>query len=148
MDGAGGNGIVIGPQATTRGLRVARDGSRRSSRLDRRSAGGALHVAVAVADQVAPRHIDLRPFAANDGHRVHVVPGGLTRVALREGTLVVNSTQGGGSKDTWVLTSRPARPVAPDSPLELLPIAVPADAPDPGPGSEQQPQQQQQGPPC
>ena len=99
-------------------------------------------------DQLRPRHVDLRPFATNDGQRVHVLPGGLTRVALREGSLVVNSSQGGGSKDTWVLTSRPARPVAPDSPLELLPIAVPADAPDPGPGSEQQPQQQQQGPPC
>ena len=50
-----------------------------------------------------PRHIDLRPFAVNDGQRVWVVPGGLTRVALREGGLVVNSSQGGGSKDTWVV---------------------------------------------
>ena len=51
-----------------------------------------------------PRHIDLRPFAVNDGERVWVVPGGLTRVALPRGSLVVNSSQGGGSKDTWVLT--------------------------------------------
>ena len=75
---------------------------------------------------------------------IDITPGGLTRVALREGSLVVNSSQGGGSKDTWVLTSRPARPVSPESPLELLPMAVPADAPDPGPVTEQQPQQQQQ----
>ncbi len=51
----------------------------------------------------APRHVDLRPFAVNDGERVWVLPGGLTRVALPEGELVVNSSQGGGSKDTWVL---------------------------------------------
>ena len=50
-----------------------------------------------------PRHLDLRPFALNDGENVWVVPGGLTRVALGEGSLVVNSSQGGGSKDTWVL---------------------------------------------
>jgi uncharacterized circularly permuted ATP-grasp superfamily protein len=50
-----------------------------------------------------PRHIDLRPFAINDGHEVWVLPGGLTRVALGEGELVVNSSKGGGSKDTWVL---------------------------------------------
>ncbi len=52
---------------------------------------------------LAPRHLDLRPFAVNDGQKVWVLPGGLTRVALAEGSLVVNSSQGGGSKDTWVL---------------------------------------------
>ncbi|MFZ0013495.1 MAG: circularly permuted type 2 ATP-grasp protein, partial [Acidimicrobiia bacterium] len=52
---------------------------------------------------LAPRHIDLRPFALSGASGVEVVPGGLTRVALREGSLVVNSSQGGGSKDTWVL---------------------------------------------
>jgi hypothetical protein len=50
-----------------------------------------------------PRHADLRPFAVNDGKDVWVLPGGLTRVALPEGELVVNSSQGGGSKDTWVV---------------------------------------------
>ena len=52
---------------------------------------------------MGPRHLDLRPFALHDGEKVWVVPGGLTRVALPEGSLVVNSSQGGGSKDTWVL---------------------------------------------
>ncbi|MCB1938795.1 MAG: circularly permuted type 2 ATP-grasp protein, partial [Rhodocyclaceae bacterium] len=51
---------------------------------------------------IAPRHIDLRPFILS-GEEVRMVPGGLTRVALREGSLVVNSSQGGGTKDTWVL---------------------------------------------
>ncbi len=51
---------------------------------------------------IAPRHVDLRPFVLM-GRSVRIVPGGLTRVALREGSLVVNSSQGGGTKDTWVL---------------------------------------------
>jgi len=51
---------------------------------------------------LAPRHVDLRPFVLS-GRDVTMVPGGLTRVALREGSLVVNSSQGGGTKDTWVL---------------------------------------------
>jgi uncharacterized circularly permuted ATP-grasp superfamily protein len=51
---------------------------------------------------VAPRHVDLRPFLLV-GKDVKLVPGGLTRVALRAGSLVVNSSQGGGTKDTWVL---------------------------------------------
>lgn len=55
--------------------------------------------------KLAPRRIDLRPFALNGPEGISIVPGGLTRVALKEGSLVVNSSQGGGSKDTWVLTS-------------------------------------------
>jgi len=58
---------------------------------------------VLIGERLAPRHIDLRPFAVNDGSDVWLLPGGLTRVALQEGALVVNSSQGGGSKDTWVL---------------------------------------------
>jgi hypothetical protein len=56
-----------------------------------------------VDDGMRPRHADLRPFAVNDGKDIWVLPGGLTRVALPEGELVVNSSQGGGSKDTWVV---------------------------------------------
>jgi uncharacterized circularly permuted ATP-grasp superfamily protein len=59
-----------------------------------------------VEDGLRPRHLDLRPFAVT-GRDTWVLPGGLTRVAMREGSLVVNSSQGGGSKDTWVLDSGP-----------------------------------------
>ncbi|MEP2263490.1 MAG: circularly permuted type 2 ATP-grasp protein, partial [Paracoccaceae bacterium] len=52
---------------------------------------------------LSPRHVDLRPFALVAPGEVNIVPGGLTRVALKEGSLVVNSSQGGGTKDTWVL---------------------------------------------
>jgi uncharacterized circularly permuted ATP-grasp superfamily protein len=57
----------------------------------------------AALERVGGRHVDLRPYCLFDGEKVTVVPGGLTRVALREGSMVVNSSQGGGSKDTWVL---------------------------------------------
>ena len=53
-------------------------------------------------DRLEPRHLDLRPFVLT-GERTQVFPGGLTRVAMRRGSLIVNSSQGGGSKDTWVL---------------------------------------------
>jgi hypothetical protein len=62
-----------------------------------------------IEDRLQPRHVDLRPFAVNNGEGVWVLPGGLTRVALPEGELVVNSSQGGGSKDTWVLSPPPHR---------------------------------------
>ncbi|MEL7544953.1 MAG: circularly permuted type 2 ATP-grasp protein, partial [Pseudomonadota bacterium] len=52
---------------------------------------------------LAPRHVDLRPFALVSPKGIDMVPGGLTRVALKKGSLVVNSSQGGGTKDTWVL---------------------------------------------
>ncbi len=57
-----------------------------------------------VESGLAPRHVDLRPYVLS-GKTVNLVPGGLTRVALREGSLVVNSSQGGGTKDTWVLAT-------------------------------------------
>ncbi|MCY7413322.1 MAG: circularly permuted type 2 ATP-grasp protein, partial [Salinibacterium sp.] len=60
-----------------------------------------------VDEGMRPRHADLRPFAVNDGNDIWVLPGGLTRVALPEGELVVNSSQGGGSKDTWVVGQDP-----------------------------------------
>ncbi|MDT4887310.1 hypothetical protein FQZ97_1237480 [compost metagenome] len=55
-----------------------------------------------IGDEIEPRHVDLRPYILF-GEEIHVTPGGLTRVALKKGSLVVNSSQGGGSKDTWVL---------------------------------------------
>jgi uncharacterized circularly permuted ATP-grasp superfamily protein len=105
VDGAGGYGMLIGPHATPgeravfarrveanpRGY-IAQD----TVRLSR--------APVLVGERFRARHVDLRPFVLY-GERPLVVPGGLTRVALRDGSLVVNSSQGGGSKDTWVLSA-------------------------------------------
>jgi uncharacterized circularly permuted ATP-grasp superfamily protein len=107
VDGSGGKGIVIGPQATDAELAELSA----AVRADPRGwiAQRVVQLSTSptqVGDRLAPRHVDLRPFAVNDGERVWVLPGGLTRVALPEGSLVVNSSQGGGSKDTWVLADR------------------------------------------
>jgi uncharacterized circularly permuted ATP-grasp superfamily protein len=80
-----------------------------------------------IGDKLAPRHIDLRPFAVNDGSDVWLLPGGLTRVALPEGTLVVNSSQGGGSKDTWVLAREPAPAPRPRPAPRATPEVIPHD---------------------
>jgi uncharacterized circularly permuted ATP-grasp superfamily protein len=105
VDGSGGKGLVIGPDASRKELAELR------SRLIDDPRGWIAQPVVQlstiptlVEDGMRPRHVDLRPFAVNDGHDIWVLPGGLTRVALPEGQLVVNSSQGGGSKDTWVLT--------------------------------------------
>nr|WP_145230945.1 circularly permuted type 2 ATP-grasp protein [Rudaeicoccus suwonensis] len=104
VDGAGGKGIVIGPRATRQQLDELR------ARLLADPRGWIAQPVVQLSTvptfingRMAPRHVDLRPFAINDGDKVWVLPGGLTRVALPEGELIVNSSQGGGSKDTWVL---------------------------------------------
>jgi len=106
-----------------------------------------------VGGKMSPRHVDLRPFAVNDGQRVWVLPGGLTRVALAEGELIVNSSRGGGSKDTWVLAlNGPAAPAP-----QAQPRRVPSPAPQvtgpamhdlTGQQDHQQQQQQQAGPAC
>ena len=106
-----------------------------------------------IGGRIAPRHVDLRPFAVNDGDKVWVLPGGLTRVALPEGELVVNSSQGGGSKDTWVLSPprQTAEARSPTSrPIEFTSADLPEEPPrqDPGPFDDAvvgQSQQQQQG---
>ncbi|WP_405180156.1 circularly permuted type 2 ATP-grasp protein [Nocardia sp. NBC_01377] len=107
VEGSGGYGIVIGPDATQREL----DAVRRKVRADPRGwiAQPVVQLSTVptkIGNELVPRHVDLRPFAVNDGEDIWVLPGGLTRVALPEGSLVVNSSQGGGSKDTWVLTGR------------------------------------------
>jgi uncharacterized circularly permuted ATP-grasp superfamily protein len=143
VDGSGGHGIVIGPHAGDEELAEV---TRKVTELPRAYVAQDMVLLSTVpsqdGDRLRPRHVDLRPFATNDGDRVRVLPGGLTRVALREGSLVVNSSQGGGSKDTWVLTSLP-RPPAQDVLPEVLAGTLPADAPDPGPPTEQAQQQQQ-----
>jgi uncharacterized circularly permuted ATP-grasp superfamily protein len=104
VDGAGGVGIVIGPKASKAELALLRERVAADPRGWMAQRPVALSTSpVLIGEGLAPRHIDLRPFAVNDGEDVWLLPGGLTRVALPEGELVVNSSQGGGSKDTWVL---------------------------------------------
>jgi uncharacterized circularly permuted ATP-grasp superfamily protein len=104
VDGSGGKGIVIGPHATAAEL----DELRAKVLADPRAwiAQPVVQLSTVptfVDGELGPRHVDLRPFAVNDGDRVWVLPGGLTRVALGKGELIVNSSRGGGTKDTWVL---------------------------------------------
>jgi uncharacterized circularly permuted ATP-grasp superfamily protein len=129
VDGAGGKGIVIGPHADQSTL----DSLRAAVAADPRGWIAQRPVALStsptlVDNQVAPRHIDLRPFAINDGRDIWLLPGGLTRVALPAGALVVNSSQGGGSKDTWVLAAEPLaappRPRAAPDEIDLVPHDV------------------------
>jgi uncharacterized circularly permuted ATP-grasp superfamily protein len=101
--GSGGYGMLIGPHATE---------AERAAFADKLKAHPGDYIAqptlalstcpTFVKSGIAPRHVDLRPFVLF-GKEIRIVPGGLTRVALREGSLVVNSSQGGGTKDTWVL---------------------------------------------
>lgn len=101
--GAGGYGMLVGPAATREEISRFREVVK--ARPEQYIAQPTLALSTCptyVESGIAPRHIDLRPFVLS-GKEVRMVPGGLTRVALREGSLVVNSSQGGGTKDTWVL---------------------------------------------
>ena len=152
VDGSGGYGIVFGPNASEKELATIR----RKVSADPRGwiAQPVVQLSTVptkVGDTLAPRHVDLRPFAVNDGEQVWVLPGGLTRVALTEGSLVVNSSQGGGSKDTWVLASRTspaARELAGAQAVKTLPRSTAAAEMHPLQQqvmSDQQQQQQQTG---
>ncbi|MFO0918877.1 MAG: circularly permuted type 2 ATP-grasp protein [Planctomycetaceae bacterium] len=100
---SGGYGIVMGPQATRAELEKCAAQIRENPRNFIAQPMLMLSTVPTVVEQkLAPRHVDLRPFILY-GEDLFVLPGGLTRVALREGSMVVNSSQGGGSKDTWVL---------------------------------------------
>jgi len=103
VHGAGGYGMLVGPASTKAEIESFR------ARLIARPHGYIAQPTLALSScptfveaGIAPRHIDLRPFVLS-GKTVSMVAGGLTRVALREGSLVVNSSQGGGTKDTWVI---------------------------------------------
>jgi uncharacterized circularly permuted ATP-grasp superfamily protein len=102
---SGGYGMLIGPHSTNE----QREEFRRRILADPRNYIAQPTLALSRApsfldDAVEPRHVDLRPYVLCNGDTCTVVPGGLTRVALRRGSLVVNSSQGGGSKDTWILS--------------------------------------------
>ncbi len=104
VDASGGYGLVFGPDASDEALATCRADILADPRGYVAQPVVSLSTGPTLVDgRLRPRHLDLRPFAVNDGDEVYVLPGGLTRVALPEGSLVVNSSQGGGSKDTWVL---------------------------------------------
>ncbi|WP_296204099.1 circularly permuted type 2 ATP-grasp protein, partial [uncultured Hyphomicrobium sp.] len=103
VHGSGGYGMLVGPASTADEIEAFR--ARVKARPDNYIAQPTLALSTCptlVEDGIAPRHLDLRPFVLI-GDEVRLVPGGLTRVALRKGSLVVNSSQGGGTKDTWIL---------------------------------------------
>jgi uncharacterized circularly permuted ATP-grasp superfamily protein len=148
VDGSGGAGIVIGSKATDEQLAKLRE----RVLVDPRGWIAQREVALSmvptlVGNRLRARHVDLRPFAVNDGEKVWVLPGGLTRVALPEGELVVNSSQGGGSKDTWVLAGAGLAETAlaepPAAPSSVPTPRQPDPGPDAGPVVVQQQQQQQ-----
>ncbi|RDV05317.1 circularly permuted type 2 ATP-grasp protein [Undibacter mobilis] len=104
VHGSGGYGMLIGPSASKVAIEQFR------AKLKNAPANFIAQPTLALSTSptcveagVAPRHVDLRPFVLTGRKGVRIVPGGLTRVALKEGSLVVNSSQGGGTKDTWVL---------------------------------------------
>jgi uncharacterized circularly permuted ATP-grasp superfamily protein len=100
---AGGYGMLVGPAATKAEIDEFRAKIRRDPANFIAQPTLALSTCPTYVESgIAPRHIDLRPYVLS-GRQISIVPGGLTRVALREGSLVVNSSQGGGTKDTWVL---------------------------------------------
>jgi uncharacterized circularly permuted ATP-grasp superfamily protein len=123
---SGGKGVFIGPHASA----AEREHQKRLIQHDpeRWIAQELVHLSTVPtetgAGQLAPRHVDLRPFAVF-GEEIRIVPGGLTRVALREGSMIVNSSAGGGSKDTWVLddgaAERPDATVVPSHRPPRLP---------------------------
>ena len=104
VHGSGGYGMLVGPKSTKEEIETFRQ------KIEKNPSNYIAQPTLAlsttptfVEDGIAPRHVDLRPYCLC-GERIELVPGGLTRVALREGSLVVNSSQGGGVKDTWVLS--------------------------------------------
>jgi uncharacterized circularly permuted ATP-grasp superfamily protein len=139
---SGGTGVFIGPTASDEEVaRQAEELIRRPERWIAQELVRLSTVPTAGADgSLAPRHVDLRPFAVF-GDDIRIVPGGLTRVALREGSMIVNSSQGGGSKDTWVLEEGPdgdqAEPAARWAPPRMPGLSQ-------GEWAAQQQQQQQQ----
>ncbi|MEA2936719.1 MAG: hypothetical protein QOC56_223 [Alphaproteobacteria bacterium] len=104
VHGSGGYGMLIGPKADKATIASFRAKLKANPKNFIGQPTLALSTCpTCVEEGVAPRHVDLRPFVLTGRDRIRIVPGGLTRVALKKGSLVVNSSQGGGTKDTWVL---------------------------------------------
>jgi uncharacterized circularly permuted ATP-grasp superfamily protein len=104
VHGSGGYGMLIGPKADKMSLAAFRDKLKcQPSAFIAQPTLSLSTCPTCVEEGVAPRHVDLRPFVLTGRDRIRIVPGGLTRVALKRGSLVVNSSQGGGTKDTWIL---------------------------------------------
>ncbi|MEX0582160.1 MAG: circularly permuted type 2 ATP-grasp protein [Sneathiella sp.] len=104
VHGSGGYGMLVGPAASKR--EIAKFRTKLKARPGNYIAQPTLAlstVPILTKNGLAPRHVDLRPFVMVSPRRIDITPGGLTRVALKAGSLVVNSSQGGGTKDTWVL---------------------------------------------
>jgi uncharacterized circularly permuted ATP-grasp superfamily protein len=150
VDGSGGKGLVIGPHATAAELEELRAKVLADPRGWIAQPVLQLSTVPTFADgEFSPRHVDLRPFAVNSGDEVYVLPGGLTRVAMQKGSLIVNSSQGGGSKDTWVLGQPQTQDLDPgqapppdvDSSVHTWPVS--ASWQDEGDNGQQQQQQQQ-----
>jgi uncharacterized circularly permuted ATP-grasp superfamily protein len=156
VDASGGYGLVIGPQATEEEIDEVALAIRANPRSWVAQEVVQLStVPTKVGSHLEPRHVDLRPFAINDGENIWVLPGGLTRVALPRGSLVVNSSQGGGSKDTWVLSSDDPHSQRDPDRVERTAADALASLPAYGVGPDHGPvlagvqqQQQQAGPTC
>ncbi len=104
VHGSGGYGMLVGPAASKRQLNSFRKKLEAKPHNYIAQPTLALStVPILTRSGLAPRHVDLRPFVLVSPERIHITPGGLTRVALKKNSLVVNSSQGGGTKDTWVL---------------------------------------------
>jgi uncharacterized circularly permuted ATP-grasp superfamily protein len=143
VEGSGGYGIVFGPQASQKELASVSKKIRNDPRSWIAQPMMELStVPTRIQGTLAPRYVDLRPFAVNDGNDVWVLPGGLTRVALVEESRVVNSSQGGGSKDTWVLAPRAS---ARDRELGAAQVvrSLPEPVPEPAQDGSAPPQQKQ-----
>lgn len=104
VHGSGGYGMLVGPAASKKEIAAFEKKLRaRPANYIAQPTLSLSTVPILTKAGLAPRHVDLRPFVLVSPNRVDITPGGLTRVALKKGSLVVNSSQGGGTKDTWVL---------------------------------------------
>jgi uncharacterized circularly permuted ATP-grasp superfamily protein len=123
VDGSGGYGMLVGPTAAKQEIEDFRAALvAEPHRYIAQPTLALSTVPTLTAAGVAPRHVDFRPFVLSGADQVTIVPGGLTRVALEEGSLVVNSSQGGGTKDSLIIAPDPAR--GPEEDQHALPYGV------------------------